>query len=73
LTLKKATKVLECCRGAGTALDKKYSSKEKIQVLWLQQAASNGQNIQVALHKCERETIQDGKYINDNVIDFWMC
>jgi hypothetical protein len=31
--IEEATEVLDCCRGAGTALDEKHSSREEIQVL----------------------------------------
>jgi hypothetical protein len=55
--IENATEVLECCRGAGAALDEKHSPREEIQVLQLQQAASNGWNIQVTLYKCDRETL----------------
>jgi Ulp1 family protease len=40
--------------------------------LWLQQGASIGRNIQVTLYKSDRETLEYGMYINDNLIDFWM-
>jgi Ulp1 family protease len=73
LDIEKVTEVLECCRGAGTAIDEKHSSREEFQVLRLQQAALNGWNTQVTLYKCDRETLQHSTYINDNVIDFWMC
>ncbi len=71
--IEKATKVLCLCRGTGKALDEKHSSREEIQLLQLHQAASNGQNTQVTLYKCDRETLRHGTYINDNLIDFWMC
>jgi hypothetical protein len=71
--IEKATKVLDLCMGTGTALDEKHSSRGKIQLLQLQQVASNGRNIQVTLYKCDRETLCHGTFINDNVIDFWMC
>ncbi len=57
LEIEKATKVLESCRGEGTALDEKYSSREEIEVLRLQQAASNGRNTQVTLYKCDGESL----------------
>ncbi len=45
--IEKATKVLDLCMGTGTALDEKHSSREEIQLLQLQQVASNGRNTQV--------------------------
>ena len=49
--IEKTTKELDLCRGTGTSLDKKHSEREEIQVLRLQQAASNGQNTHITLYK----------------------
>jgi hypothetical protein len=49
--IEKATKQLNMCRGTGISLDKKHSEREEIQVLRLQQAASNGQNTHITLYK----------------------
>jgi hypothetical protein len=38
--IENATKALDLCKGLCTALDKKQSSHEEIQVLFLQQVAS---------------------------------
>jgi hypothetical protein len=71
--IEKATKVLDLCVGTGTPLDEKHCLREEIQLLRLQQVASNGRNNRVTMYKCDRETLWHGSYINDNVIDFWMC
>ena len=71
--IEKATKVLDLCVGTGTPLDEKHCLREEIQLLRLQQVASNGRNNRVTMYKCDRETLRHGSYINDNVIDFWMC
>ena len=55
--IEKATQALDFCRGTGTALDEKHSSREELQVLRLQQAASNGWNTKVTLYKRDRETL----------------
>jgi hypothetical protein len=65
--IEKATKFLDLCRGTGTALDEKHSSREEIQVLQLQQAASNGWNTQITLYKHDRETLQHGPYIHTEI------
>ncbi len=71
--MNKATKELDLCRGTGASLDKKYSEGEEIQVLWLQQAASKGRNNHIIFYKCDREKLKPETYINDNLIDLWMC
>jgi hypothetical protein len=55
--IENSTKVLDLCKGTGTALDGKHSSRKEIQVLWLQQAASDGCNTQVTPYMKYRELL----------------
>ncbi len=68
--IRNATNVIDLCRGTGTALYERHSSREEIQVLRLQQAASSGRNTKVAIYKRDRAVIELTAFINDCLIDF---
>jgi Ulp1 family protease len=54
-------------------VDENYDALSENEVIKYQQTLSSGRNQMVSITDNDMKTLEPGKFVNDTIIDFWMC
>jgi Ulp1 family protease len=61
------------CHFVNSWLDENYDALSEDEVRKQQQTLSSGCNQRVTITDYDFKTLEPGMFVNDNIIDFWMC
>jgi Ulp1 family protease len=69
----KETSSLKMCHFVNSWLDENYNTLSEEEVRKCQQTLSSGHNQRVTITDYDIKTLEPGMFVNDTIIDFWMC
>jgi len=68
-----ATKSFQRCHFYNSWLDDAFDKMSDDEVIKLQQEASNVRKKKVEITQYDVKSLMPGTFVNDNIVDFWMC
>jgi Ulp1 family protease len=67
------TSSLKLCHFLNHWVDENYDALGEKEVIKRQRTLSSGRNQMVSITEHDMKTLEPGKFLNDTIIDFWMC
>jgi Ulp1 family protease len=68
-----ATSLLKQCHFVNSWVDENYEALSEDEVVKHQRTLCSGQNQMVSITDYDIKTLEPGKFVNDTIIDFWIC